>query len=307
MSDVDRRKENIAEKFFGRPYQINNSKKQHIANVFVAKTDRMAGPLGTFYTVHGYGGSPVEFCLKTPTELALENGFNVIALESIQLSATDGTPKSLSEMTLNNHRAAVFNALMHTVFTKEIKKTDFNVATAHSMGARSICDLSMSSNFIRKYFDKRYALNSFFLPPKRLQKAYSKPEVWSRMCTIPQTEDRIIEGNTYTVPTCTNNYYVDLPKDFGACVADVEKITELVSYSLMNSHVAFVLGENDLPNYDNYKLNSTIYNNLTIPDKELFIVPGANHYFENEKVQFYKTFENIITSLRDKRMKVDRR
>jgi hypothetical protein len=259
----------------------------------------MTGPLGTLYTIHGYGGSPVEFCMKTPADLALENGFNVVALESIQLSATEGFPKLLSEMTLANHKAATFNALRYAIFAKDIPKTDFNIMAAHSMGARSLCDLSIRSKFIRNYFNRHCVLNPFFLPPKRLQEAYSKPEIWSRMCTIPKIETRKIEGDTYAIPTCTNNYYVDLPADFGASVQDIDKITKLVSSSLEDNHVSFILGGLDLPNYDNYKLNMNIYNNLNIPQKDLFVVPDADHYFENQKVQFYKTIGNIITSLRD--------
>jgi hypothetical protein len=302
MSSTEPSSTNISTKFFDQSYQIKNQSNQHIANVFYSKTDRMSGPLGTLFTVHGYGGSPVEFCLKMPTERALANGFDVIACESVQLSATDGRPKSLSEMTLNNHRQAIFLALASAFLNKKIRKSDFRLIAAHSMGSRSICDLLMRSKLIQNYFDRYYVLNPFFLPPKRLQKAYSKPEVWSRICSLPQTENRIIEGNQYSVPTCTGNYYVDLPKEFGAGVSDINGITQLVSKSLADSHVAFVLGEKDLPSYDNYNMNVKIYDGMNIRNKELFVVPGADHYFENARTEFCETFSGIISSLRDQRM-----
>ena len=92
MSDgIDRIsiKENVSFNYFQDYTPILDRSGNHISNVFSTNVGSLA--LGTFYFIHGYGGSPIEFALKIPMQQALAEGFNVVAIESLALSSTSGT------------------------------------------------------------------------------------------------------------------------------------------------------------------------------------------------------------------------
>lgn len=284
--DIDRSSEeyNISKKYFQEYKPLFSRSGKHVTNFYVSYAPDRA--LGTFYFIHGYGGSPVEFCLATPMKIALENGFNVVAIESVDLSATARPGMILEDMTLNNHKAGIFRGLVHAAQNPTIYNT-YNVSFAHSLGGRAMSDLAIASpQFVRDFFDEDWLVNPYVLPQPRLHKLREALKAAGRWQT-QYTEKRTIEGAEYIIPACSKNLYIGLPpmtkrlkKQFDLSPEDLDGIAKNVSKHLSKEKIKVFLGKQD--SKADFHQHYALFERLTVHDKLICAIEGADHYMEYE-------------------------
>ncbi len=268
--------------FFEEEYDIKNRKNQHVAKIFASKT-KNPNVIGNVYMIHGYGGSIMEPCLYDIKENALELGFNVIGIETDCMSAMNPEKKA-DEMTLDNHKSAIFHSLVFCKNNKEFKSNN-NIVFAHSMGGRALADLVLKNKKLKEFFNTYYFLNPYFMTPPKLLKIKGTP-VWDRFKNTPQKEYRTIRGVEYMVFKRILNYDVAAFPPFDNMT--MTEMTETISKGWGDVPVHFVLGGDDLPSYKNYETNYNLVNLLNIPNKSMHIIAGADHFFDNTKSEYHK-------------------
>jgi len=251
---------------------------------------------GTVYLIHGYGGSPVEPVMKLPMQSALRNGFDVVAIEGVSLSATAGTDKQVNEMTLERQKMALGAGLLYCMTLPEINH-DYNIGWVHSISCRALSDLIIASPEIRLYFNEIILNNPYFLPPPKVQVLREKimqrdptGASWDSLTHKVTTQMREIERHTFKIPTCLYNLCIPLPSMWSKKVK-FEDLAKCMSYFIKKLRIHFILGTAD--NMADYQQNMQFYNGLMIPNKQLVSIQGANHAFENA-LGTYSQFSNVI-------------
>ena len=84
----DEKDYNISKHFFANFHQITDDDNRPLTNIYWSKASSIEPACGCVYLIHGYGGSPIEPCMKVPMQAALKRGFDVVAVEGVDLSAT---------------------------------------------------------------------------------------------------------------------------------------------------------------------------------------------------------------------------
>ncbi len=289
-------KDNISKNFFANSHQITDEQKRPLANIYWSLGPRPGPVYGTVYLIHGYGGSPVEPVMKLPMMSALQNGFDVVAIEGVSLSATAGTQKQVNDMTLERQKTALREGLSYSITIPDINR-DYNVGWVHSISCRALSDLIIDSPNIRSYFNEIVLNNPYFLPPPKVQALHEKfmqrdpsGASWDLLTHKVTTQIREIERHTFKIPTCLYNLCIPLPSMWSKKV-NSEDLARCMSFFIKKLYVHFILGTAD--NMADYHQNIRFYNGLLIPHKQLVSIQGANHAFENA-LGIYSEFSNII-------------
>ncbi|MDR0726897.1 MAG: hypothetical protein LBF37_02430, partial [Rickettsiales bacterium] len=214
-----------------------------MTNIYFSYASREKPVFGTVYLMHGYGGSPIEPCMKMPMYAALEHGFDVVAIEGVALSATSGTKKKLAEMNLARQKLALLQGLI-SCKTNYRLSADYKIAWAHSMSCRALSDLVVQYKHLRKYFDEVVLNNPYFLPPSKLQamkKRFMEKDpsgkLWMKLATKPTLQPCPIEN--YKVPADIYNFQVPFPITWPS---DLESLAKKMSKIIHHFRVNFVLG-----------------------------------------------------------------
>lgn len=302
MSDIDRSMiDNISLSYFEKSYQIKNRRNKPLANIHLSLGKTTNPSFGTIYFIHGYGGSPIEPCMKIPMQLALNNGFDVIAIEGIDLSATSGTEKQISAMTLARQKAVVFHSLQFCEKIPEINH-NYQVSWVHSMSGRAMADLCVYSPFVRHYFNEHIMANPYFVPPTRVWALYEKimrtdpsGRTWRTLMHKTSTMYRMINNIKYPYPASLYNLNVPLPKSWKLSPGDV---ANRMYPSLDGRHITFLLGTGD--HMAEYGINRQYYDALPTTNKSLYLIDGADHTFENSQMAYENISQKILTSLKDR-------
>lgn len=305
MSDVDRSiTDNIALSHFEKSYQIKDRRNRALANIYTSLADRCAPVFGTIYLIHGYGGSPVEPCMKIPAKLAHTAGFDVVAIEGIALSATSGTEKQLSSMTLARQKRVIARALQFCADIPELTQ-DYRISWTHSMSGRAIADLTVQNQTIQNYFNEHVLANPYFVPPARVWVLFEKMmrtdptgRAWRALTRRASMQYRTIENVQYAFPACLYNLNVPLPQSWPITPNDVA--ARMHPY-ISDNHITFLLGTAD--NMAEYAINVKYFDALPTANKNLVLVDGANHSFENEIDKLYDASRHIIDDIRTRQMK----
>ncbi len=296
---------NISKAFFTNFHQLTDENNRPLTNIYWSH-----GPcdhsqkFGCVYLIHGYGGSPVEPCLKLPMQYALQNGFDVVALEGVDLSATAGPVKELNTMTLDRQKRALDMGLRFCRNMNSINK-DYNIGWVHSISCRALSDLMIDSLDVRYFFDELVLNNPYFLaPPKVLslrEKLYRRDpsgSAWEALTHKVTTQMREIEHHKFNIPTCLHNLTIPLPPIWNT-KPNFEELARIVSFFVKHLRLNFVLGTND--NMADYNQNMRIFQGLAVPNKQVISIQGANHSFENVQSQ-YMEFARIIFEAAKKKM-----
>ncbi len=307
MSDGDRRRiDNVSLKYFDDAHQILDRRGRPLANVYWARVPRPLESVGTAYMIHGYGGSPIEPCMKLPMQTALKNGFDVVAVEGAALSATSGADHKISDMNLARQKLAMLRGL---TFAREL--TDLNqsykIAWPHSISCRALADLMVLVPEVRAYFDEIVLNNPYFMPPSRVQRTQEKylsrdpsGKMWRTLLTRASKQMRQIENVQYSVPTCLYNLSIPLPAQWRATATSMENLAYAMSSYLGAVRLYFVLGSaDDMAEYD---LNVRLYDGVHATNKELMVIPGANHSFENALESYGTCKQKIFADIRSRRL-----
>ncbi len=285
---------NISSKYFDKTYNLKQKSGKSVANVFHSKSENSKGVV---YTIHGFGGSPIEPCLYNITEIARKNNFDVIAIETNCLSATDGIPKNNADMTLEHHKYALLKALLFCRKNKEFKSNN-NIVFAHSMGARAISDLALAGNFVKNYFNKFYLLNPYFITPEKVAKIKNSP-MWSRLNGKIQLEKKNFGGSEYKIEKSLSNYIVDIKENpVFKNGQDISEMAMLASHRWTEKPVTFILGAQDLPSYCNFNTNKMVAENFLSKNKDIVIIPEADHSFENKLSEYRDVLNNLFQKIR---------
>ncbi len=287
---------NISRNFFAHYHQIGDENGHPLTNVYWSKAPREMPVFGSVYFIHGYGGSPVEPCLKLPMQYALSHGFNVIAIEGADLSATATPQKNISTMTLERQKRALDTGLQFCEKLEPLNR-DYKVAWIHSISCRAMSDLMIDSPKIRHYFNEMVLNNPYFLPPPKVcmlrEKMYKRDpsgQTWDILVHKVTTQIREIENRRFTIPTCLYNLSIPLPHKWEQ-KPQFEDLARRVSFFVKNIRLHFILGTED--NMADYQQNLRIFRGLDIPNKQIISIKGANHSFDNSP-NLYMEFSGMV-------------
>ncbi len=277
---------------FNQEYDIKNSRGLNIAKVMVAKNNTEYS-FGTVFTIHGYGGSALESCLYDVADSGLKSGFDIVAIETNCMSAISND-KSVSDMTLQNHKKAIFKSLVFCSNNLDLNYSN-NIVFAHSMGGRALADLALRNKKIKNFFKSYYFLNPYFFTPSRIIKI-QKSNSWESLKDRTQIETREIMGAKYPVVKNLKNYVVDPEPQFAPADASSMDIAARASSFWDDRQVNFILGTNDLPTYGNYLKNIETFDALKIPNKQIYTIPECDHFFENKFEDYHNLIINILSN-----------
>lgn len=308
MSNMTSGDFNIARHFYSEFYQIANRDGSPLTNIYLSYANREQPVFGTVYLFHGYGGSPVEPCMKIPMLHALSCGFDVAALEGAALSATYSPDKDLSNMNLARQKHAIIRGLRFCNKVPDLCNK-YKIAWGHSLSCRALSDMVVESKFVRRYFSEIVLNNPYFITPSRVEKMRQKfirrdpsGEMWRTFMDKTAVMSRVIENHKYSIPTNLRNLSVPLPKSWQYMPDHIELLAIKMSDYVKDMRMTFVLGTaDDMAEYDQ---NVQFYNGLEVPDKELISIEGANHQFENDIAQYDKTTRYIMARIRERCEKV---
>ena len=269
-----------------------------LTNVYWSNVPGAGAIHGCIYLIHGYGGSPVEPILKIPMQYAMQHGFNVIAIEGVDLSATAGNSKDISIMTLTRQKQAIHAGLR---FCREMPElnTAYNIAWVHSISSRALSDLTVDTPWIRKYFDTVVLNNPYFMPPPKVDSRYERimrkdPSgvLWQNLAKKALTQSREIEHRVYQIPTCLYNLFIPVPERFSVPAHGLHKMTRFIG----PTRVYFILGTAD--NMADYNQNVGLFNALSIQNKQLISIPDANHSFDNKLDLYTRLSQSVLDEIR---------
>lgn len=301
---------NISKEFFANYHQIQDAQQRPLTNIYWSRVPRSNPVYGTVYLVHGYGGSPVEPCMKVPMQKALAHGFDVVALEGVDLSATAGEQKQINAMTLERQKQAL-DAGLHFCHKIDNINHDYNIGWIHSISCRALSDLMIDSQYIRNYFHEIVLNNPYFLPPPKVQMLREKfmrrdpsGTSWNMLMHKVSTQMREIERHTFKIPTCLYNLCIPLPQQWTKQM-DYEELARRVSYLIGKNpatslRLHFILGSAD--DMADYNQNVRFFHGLTIPHKRLVSIQGANHAFENALGQYSDYSQMIFDTIQERLM-----
>ncbi|MDE6478018.1 MAG: hypothetical protein K2L94_02090 [Alphaproteobacteria bacterium] len=308
MTDSDRQNvANISIKYFDNFHQILDRRGRPLTNIYWSRTPIDIPSVGTVYFIHGYGGSPVEPCMKEPMKLALGHGFDVVAIEGVALSATSGAPRKILDMNLARQKLALLRGLGQARALTDLNQS-YKVAWVHSISCRALSDLVVMLPEMRCFFDEVILNNPYFLPPSRVfqtQERYMRRDpsgkTWRTLMGRTSMQQRNIENVQYRVPTSLYNLAVPLPAQWQSTAMPVGGLARTMSHFLGDMRLAFVLGTAD--DMAEYTQNVELYDGLQIPNKELKEIPGANHSFENALDEYRDCSQQILTKIRNRRVR----
>lgn len=289
---------NIARTFFSECYQIRDESKRPMTNIFITHARCDKPVLGSIYFIHGYGGSPVEPCLKLPMQYALRSGFDVVAIEGIDLSATCGMDKDINTMTLERQKKALKFGLAFCRNNPDLS-AGYKIAWAHSISCRALSDLVVDSTMVGKYFDEYVLNNPYFLAPPKVGIVREKflrrdptGKRWKDFLFRPLWQSRQIENLNFQIPTCLNNVWCPLPYEWRGADNNLALLARKMSHFVPMAKISFVLGTAD--DMADFHQNLQLYNGLKIPCKSLTCIEGGNHSFENALPDYEECARGII-------------
>lgn len=291
--------DNISVPYYDNFYQITDRRGRPLTNIYWSQTNIDTPSVGTIYLIHGYGGSPIEPCMKIPMHAALKNGFDVVAIEGAALSATYDFKKDVTRMNLARQKSAIFEGLN---FCKEMPGINHKnrIAWSHSLSCRALSDMIVAKEPVKSFFNELVLNNPYFLPPSRVIKTRERlmqhdptGKMWQSALNRMSMQRRQIENIEFKIPTCLQNLTVPLPRDWAELDGNLPSIAKRMSKFVDSLHISFVLGTAD--DMAEYAQNVQIFNELKVSNKNLISIDGANHLFEN-KLDEYENNVNIILS-----------
>ncbi len=293
---------NISVPYYDNFYQINDRHDFPLTNVYWSSPKTDTPSIGTVYLFHGYGGSPVEPCMKIPMQTALANGFDVVAIEGVALSATYGIHKNITAMNLSRQKRAIIEGLD---FCKDLPGVngDNRIAWSHSLSCRAISDLIVTNRPVNSFFKWLVLNNPYFLQPSRAIIAQQRimqrdPSGQSLHTALQRTsiQRRKIENQEFQIPTRMKNLAVTLPSDWSQLNGKLPDITKRMSKFIEHLRIIFLLGTAD--NMAEYSQNVEIFNGLTALNKELISIKDADHVFENKLPEFENSVNIILKHIK---------
>lgn len=295
-------KDSLAKNFFEQSYQITDAMGKPLTNVYWSHANRHTPVTGSLYLIHGYGGSPVEPLFKVPMTYALSNGFDVVAIEGVGMSATCGEDKVITDLTLERQKMALANGLEFCHSELHDINNKYNVGWLHSMSCRALSDLVVDSDFIRRYFKEVVLSNPYFMAPPKLIKAQQKfyridptGNSWDAMAKRNTNLNRNIEGRTYVVPTCIYNLAIPLPANWAIQDLNFSKVAYRMSHFVRHLYTRFILGTAD--NMADYNQNVEFFDGLRVPRKQIIKIDGGNHLLENVLEEYNHQTKSILNSI----------
>lgn len=284
MSDMNMEHKNISLSYYDNSYQLRDSHGAALTNIYWSR-GRGDVSHGAIYLIHGYGGSPVEPCMKIPMEIARDAGFDVIAIEGVAMSATSGDEKHIDKMNLARQKQAMLQGMRFCEMLSGISHR-YSVVWAHSISCRALSDLIVHNPDFSKIFHEIVLNNPYFVPPQKVQALYNKTmsrdpsgKLWREMILKPRIQTRQIDSVSYQVPTRLYNLVLPISYKLGGSNASIPQVASRMSDFIGDLRVSFILGSAD--DMAEYSQNVEIFNNLKTPNKELISIDGANHSFEN--------------------------
>jgi len=299
--------ENITKHYFSQFHNITDNNGHPLTNVYWSYAPRKMPTYGSIYLIHGYGGSPVEPCLKLPMMQALAAGFDVVALEGVDLSATAGESKEIGTMTLERQKQALYAGLNFARIIPNLNSAH-RIAWVHSISCRALADLMVDHYEMRGYFSEVVLNNPYFLAPPKVQKLHDRlmskdpsGKSWADLTQKAQNMERRIENQTFKIPTCLYNLCIPLPPLWQKFANNFKFLGRIMAHFVSKTNMYFILGTKD--DMADYNQNLELFQDLSVPNKRLVSIEGANHSFENELSQYQKFVKIIIDSIRLKTQK----
>lgn len=293
---------NITRDYFDNFHDITDKDGRPLVSIYWSYSAPEILNYGTMYLIHGYGGSPIEPCLKLPMQQALAFGFNVVAIEGADLSATAMTDKDINSMTLQRQKQALAAGLRYAATIPNMN-TAHKIAWAHSISCRALAELIVDNKDIRDYFSEMVLNNPYFLAPPKVQNMHKKMmqkdpsgKTWDALTKKSSNMPRQIENYTFKIPTCLYNLCVPLPPMWAKQQENIREITRKMSHFIKQLRMYCVLGTAD--NMADYQQNRQLIQSLPIAHKQLISIHGANHSFENALTQYQQFVRVIINSIR---------
>ncbi len=292
--------DNISLSYYDNFWQIER-RGTPLTNIYWSRAKNVEQSYGTVYLIHGYGGSPIEPCMKIPMQAALDAGFDVAAIEGVAMSATYGT-KRIEKMNLARQKAAIMQGLEFCETLPNINHS-YNIAWAHSISCRALSDLLVAYPETRNYFRELVLNNPYFITPSRVSATYNRimakdPSgiTWQTILKRPALLFREIENIRYQIPSCLFNLNVPLPKSWAIEPDQLPELSKRISSYIDEINVLFVLGTSD--NMAEYSQNVQIFNGIEVPNRELISIRDANHSFENKLPEYTNVVSNILERIK---------
>lgn len=276
--------ENISKSYYDGFETLYDHHGTALTNVYWSR-GRGDMPAGTMYLIHGYGGSPVEPCMKIPMEIARDAGFDVVAIEGVAMSATSCGEKSIDKMNLARQKQAVLRGMRFCEMLSGVSHR-YSVVWAHSISCRALSDLFVHEPKFGRLFNEIILNNPYFVAPHKVRVLYDKMmardpsgKMWNEMMLKPRAQKRHIETVDCNFPTRLYNLVLPMSAKLGGRDAPLDMVAQRMSDFVGDTRVSFVLGTAD--DMAEYSQNVEIFNNLKTFNKELISIDGANHSFEN--------------------------
>jgi len=289
---------NISREYFTEFNQITDRDGRPLVNIYWDARGNTGNDKMCLYMIHGYGGSPVEPCMKVPMQYARKHGYNIVAIEGVDMSATYGPVKDITTMTLPRQKQALSAGLKFCKRNPDLRAS-YNIAWVHSISCRALSDLVVDSPRLRNFFNEVVLNNPYFLPPPKVEQLRTRimrrdpsGNTWREISRKSTVQTREIEGQMFKIPTCLYNLFIPVPARWiGVDNADLPAIAKKMATFVDKMHIHFVLGTAD--NMADYNQNMQFGCGLDIPNKEIISIQGANHSFENA-LDSYDQFSRVI-------------
>lgn len=318
MSDgIDRSSINF-ENFFQECYEVKNS--GHLKARIWYTPARGGKSLGVSEYVHGVASSHKEYSLAVSSQMALDEGFDILAIEGMSMSV-DGYATTKNEgMNIQNHERDLMSAISSPYARRKVKNARYHVGTFHSAGAGAVLRILNRIYDVRTYshmprvaalyqrHDTMICLNPYFITALALielkHKIYSHDptgRLWVNgfmKRTQNAKEPHIIDDKEYNIPVYTKNLVLPMPAGFpepvwdGEKIANMPKIAGLASTLFTDEQLYFFLGDQDLQN--NHILNMDIWKHLNVHNKHMRLIRGGNHFFDNVPTKFENEMQKVV-------------
>lgn len=282
-------------------HEIRDGSSGVIGNVYYTK---IPDAIGTLYTMHGYAGSPVEPIMRIAISHAIKSGFNIVAIENVQLSVTYPiADRDLGRMNLDRHVDVLHRGLNFTKCISELNQCGYNIAWLHSLGARAFTDLFVESPHTGSRFNSVVFNNPYFMPPARVEQKHEKSlksdpsgMIWEKIMDRPYQTTRIIDDEKYTIPATLRNVFFPFKKlPDGRFPTFTDVMGDMSRFAGRRSIVCFILGTDDTE--AEYNKNMDVFNALQIHNKDLYLIPNGIHTLENVLPEYDQITQVVLAKL----------
>gem|GEM_PF-6021805 len=291
-------------------HTMHDKQKRPITNNFYLYQNE-GQSIGTAYLIHGYGGSPIDPTMKNFADAANRNHFDVVAIEShdLSISSEPFQSKARNLININRYRRSIIRGLNESLKNPRLNHS-YRICVTHSLSSLAIMENILRSEMTRtKFNDFVFAIPYLFLSPKVSQKKAEflsrdpSGRTWERFRNMPKINEFKLDGQTYTFPLYASpfeNQFLSQFQNLSDRDSRAAQITQIFSAYKLSDRIKdkgafFIYGTED--NTVDSALHDEFYEILPIVKKSKIMVDGLDHICAQGAEQFCKVIDYIFKNI----------